>query len=149
MTSKLCSEYRRLRLRDETVELTGRDISALFHHIQKCPICSKFEKELTESLRALRENGDTGYTGSNSFTDRVIYALRAERVARRLQVWQPAFAGAAAAVVLLFLILQMVTSRPEVNYLNPSGSARASSENPIEIPIFEPPKTQPPLTREG
>lgn len=149
MTSKLCSEYRRLRLRDETVELTGRDISALFHHVQKCPTCSVFEKELVESLRALREHGDTGYRGLNSFTDRVIYALRAERVARRLQVWQPAFAGAAAAVVLFFLILQMVTARPEMNHLNPSGSARVSSENSIEVPIFEPLTTQSPLTQEG
>lgn len=149
MASKLCSEYRRLRLRDETVELNGRDASALFHHIQKCPICSKFEKELIESLMALRESGDTGYTGSSSFTDRVIYALRAERLSRRLQFWQPAFAGAAAAVVLFFLILQIVTARPEMNYLNPSGSARVSSENSREIPIFEPSTTQPPLTQEG
>lgn len=115
-----CRVFRKLRLQSLDSDIGAAAARRLAQHLSHCADCRDYDQQILAITNVLRES-KVEYSGSHNVASIVVAILRSERLKKEARGLRPVLIGAAAAVVALGAIVQVISS--PVPQASPEGAA--------------------------
>jgi hypothetical protein len=116
---KKCLKFKELLLRKASGgELNWKEEHFATHHIKECPECQNVERGVELFLQGIAQEKEEDRffsPPSEGFAEKVLRALRHDRLRRQLQVWKPTLIGAGVTAIAIASVLQVLTTEPTLN----------------------------------